>query len=186
MGEHALDWLRENQLPNGSWGSPDILYNHDRVIMLGHGSPNGLLSVGQFPNVGMFIIDKSIVDLLSKKTNNVYIWCNADLFVQSNRLNGFCTGMFISEIEEVWYYNFYDLEDRTIDESNERFASIVSKYINESLDLLFKNVIHDYSLLSQTNLIARFNLERLYHNNLKQYERFYKSGKSLTNPLLKL
>ena len=32
MGEYALEWLRENQLPNGSWGVSDILYNHDRVI----------------------------------------------------------------------------------------------------------------------------------------------------------
>ena len=32
MGEQALDWLRENQLANGCWGSNDILYNHDRAV----------------------------------------------------------------------------------------------------------------------------------------------------------
>jgi hypothetical protein len=32
LGEPALEWLRENQLPNGCWGSNSILYNHDRVI----------------------------------------------------------------------------------------------------------------------------------------------------------
>ena len=26
----------------------ELIYNHDRVIMLGHGSPWGLMSVGQF------------------------------------------------------------------------------------------------------------------------------------------
>ena len=31
--------------------------NHDRVNILGHGSPMGLLSVNQFPDCGTFIID---------------------------------------------------------------------------------------------------------------------------------
>lgn len=146
-----------------------LIDNHDRVIMLGHGSPQGLLSVNQFPNVGVFIIDDSMVDLLSKKTNNVFIWCNADLFVQSNRLNGFCTGMFISELDEAWYYDFWDLDERLIDESNDVFSSIVSKYINETLDVLFRNVIHEYGLLAKRNPIARFNLERLSCSEFKKH-----------------
>ena len=32
MGERALDWLRENQLPDGSWGNDLVAYGHDRVI----------------------------------------------------------------------------------------------------------------------------------------------------------
>ena len=32
MGEHALEWLRANQLPAGCWGTEAIHYNHDRVI----------------------------------------------------------------------------------------------------------------------------------------------------------
>ncbi|MBN2005896.1 MAG: cyclase [Anaerolineae bacterium] len=28
----ALDWLRESQLPDGSWGAPQPVYAHDRVI----------------------------------------------------------------------------------------------------------------------------------------------------------
>ncbi len=32
MGEQALAWLRENQHPNGCWGSEAVPYNHDRVI----------------------------------------------------------------------------------------------------------------------------------------------------------
>jgi hypothetical protein len=41
-----------------------LIENHDRVIMLGHGSPFGLLSVGQFPKAGNYIVDYSMVDLL--------------------------------------------------------------------------------------------------------------------------
>ena len=32
IGELALEWLRENQLPDGSWGAKEPLYYHDRVI----------------------------------------------------------------------------------------------------------------------------------------------------------
>ncbi len=32
IGELALDWLREHQLPDGSWGAEQPCYYHDRVI----------------------------------------------------------------------------------------------------------------------------------------------------------
>jgi halimadienyl-diphosphate synthase len=32
MSNKALDWLCINQLPDGSWGAPEFLYYHDRVI----------------------------------------------------------------------------------------------------------------------------------------------------------
>ncbi|MBN2392610.1 MAG: cyclase [Anaerolineae bacterium] len=32
IGELALEWLREHQLPDGSWGAEDPCYYHDRVI----------------------------------------------------------------------------------------------------------------------------------------------------------
>lgn len=32
MGQQALDWLRENQLPDGSWGASEPHYFHDRLI----------------------------------------------------------------------------------------------------------------------------------------------------------
>lgn len=32
MGERALEWLRENQLPDGSWGSSELRYHHERLI----------------------------------------------------------------------------------------------------------------------------------------------------------
>ena len=32
LSERALDWLRENQLPDGSWGMPEFEYAHDRLI----------------------------------------------------------------------------------------------------------------------------------------------------------
>ncbi|MBT3389576.1 MAG: hypothetical protein HN413_04120, partial [Chloroflexi bacterium] len=32
MGEQALEWLREHQLPDGSWGAYAPRYYHDRMI----------------------------------------------------------------------------------------------------------------------------------------------------------
>ncbi len=139
-----------------------LIENHDRVIMLGHGSPFGLLSVGQFPKAGNYIVDYSMVDLLSQKTDNIYIWCHADKFVKMNRLKGFCSVMFISEVSEAFSWGYFVANTKLIDESNDLFAETVSKYVNEPLDVLYKNVLREYRVLSETNPIAKFNLERLY------------------------
>ncbi len=32
IGFQALEWLRENQLPDGSWGARELHYHHDRLI----------------------------------------------------------------------------------------------------------------------------------------------------------
>ena len=32
IGKEALEWLRENQLEDGSWGTPYYVYNHERFI----------------------------------------------------------------------------------------------------------------------------------------------------------
>ena len=30
--EESLEWLRENQLMNGSWGAKEVIYHHDRLL----------------------------------------------------------------------------------------------------------------------------------------------------------
>ncbi len=130
--------------------------------MLGHGSPYGLLNRGQFPDAGLYIIDDSMVLPLKNKINSVYIWCNADQFVQRHGLSGLNCGMFISEVQEAEYYGFDNMDWDLIDQSNERFALLVSRYINESVDVLYQNLYYEYEILARTNPIARFNLERLY------------------------
>jgi hypothetical protein len=32
LGWHALEWLRANQLPDGSWGAGEFCYHHDRFV----------------------------------------------------------------------------------------------------------------------------------------------------------
>lgn len=147
----------------------ELITTHDRIIMLGHGTSYGLLAVEKFQCSGSYIIDYSMVELLSQKTNNMYIWCNADQFVKNQLLSGIFSGMFISEIEEAIMFDFLELKKDTIKESNNGFAKIVSKHINQPQDALFKNVIHEYQLLAKTNPIAQFNLNRLYLNEIKTH-----------------
>jgi hypothetical protein len=140
---------------------------HDQVLMLGHGSPMGLFSKNQFTNTGSYIIDESVAGSLRKKTNNVFIWCFADQFVKRNGLNGFYSGMFISEVSEAFSWGYYVSNRNLIDESNERFASIVSKHIHQPLDELYENVIQEYAIMAKANPIAQFNMERLYLNKIQ-------------------
>lgn len=70
----------------------------DRVIMLGHGAPYGLLNPGRFSGAGLFIVDGSMVSLLKSMGNNIYVWCYEDKFLTSYKLSGLCSGMFVSEV----------------------------------------------------------------------------------------
>lgn len=145
-----------------------LVRNHERIIMLGHGTSLGLLSVGQFLNTDSYIIDSSIVELISQKKDNIFIWCDADLFVQRHGLHGFYTGMFVSEVSETYYCGLYGTDWNLIEESNQLFASTVSKHINEPSSILYKNVVCDYSMLAKTNPIAQYNLERLFFAEMKR------------------
>jgi hypothetical protein len=60
-----LDWritLEISQEAKRGW---------QREASLQSGSPNGLMSVGQFPEAGFHIVDESIVENLKNKTNNI-------------------------------------------------------------------------------------------------------------------
>uniref|UniRef100_UPI003216D626 hypothetical protein n=1 Tax=uncultured Draconibacterium sp. TaxID=1573823 RepID=UPI003216D626 len=142
----------------------EIIITHERVLMFGHGCPNGLFSIGQFPDSGAYIIDESTVKYLDNKSNNVFIWCHANLFTLRFGLAGFYSGMFISEVGEAMYLSMCCIDWHQINESNEQFASITSKYIDQPLDVLYENVIHEYGKVAETNPIAKYNLNRLFLN----------------------
>lgn len=48
------------------------IVDSERVIMLGHDSEMGLLSVNRFPNCNSYIIDYSMVESLRNKINNLF------------------------------------------------------------------------------------------------------------------
>ena len=152
-----------------------LIREHDRIMMMGHGSPVGLFSVGKFDSSNGYIIDQLMVPLLREKKDNVFIWCNADRFVDMFKLKGFYSGMFISEVIEADHCSKYDqtvdnmlkiklstVVQEEVDESNFGFVNIISKYINENTEIIHENVMKEYGVIAEENPVALYNHMRLY------------------------
>jgi hypothetical protein len=135
---------------------------HDRIMMMGHGSPQGLFAVGQFGMQGM-IIGHSTIPLLQNK-ECIFIWCNADKFVEANNLKGLYSGMFISEVGEANYCGLPGTPQDIVDESNEYFAKELGSVSGESLDEMYQHIKYTYGILAEGNAVAEYNHNRLYLN----------------------
>lgn len=144
------------------------IMKHDRIMMMGHGSPWGLFSVGKFIGSNGYIIDHDTVELLRDK-QNVFIWCNADKFVNKHQLDGFYSGMFISEVGEAIYCGLPGTPQSVVDESNNTFAELLGSVINKPLNEAYEYTKHYYDILAEANPVALYNSNRLYLKN-KQYE----------------
>ena len=80
---------------------------HDTIIMLGHGTPYGLLAVDK--NIGFigYLIHDGHADLL--KTKKTYsMWCHSDAYFERHGMKGFHSGMIISEEMEALMYAMHD------------------------------------------------------------------------------
>jgi hypothetical protein len=135
---------------------------HDRIMMMGHGSPNGLFNTRFFIDCGLYIIDDSLISVLSEKNNSVYIWCNADKFVNSHNLKGFYSGMFISEVTEAHFCGLPSIKQNVVDESNYGFSKILSEVINKDQETIYEYVLNHYGSMAKHNPIASYNHNRLY------------------------
>ena len=132
--------------------------SHDRIIMMGHGSPMGLFGIN-FDCT--YIIDERAVDILRGK-ENYFIWCHASDFVRRLNLKGFSTGMFISETSEANYYNV-KASKQDVDHSNEVFAALMRKHIMKEQTLAYNIVSNAYDTYAKefNNGVAMYNHERL-------------------------
>jgi hypothetical protein len=142
-----------------------IIPDYDRVMIMGHGSPHGLFSAGGFVGQRGYIIDESFVKVLRGNPNNVYIWCNADFFVNRFDLFGFHSGMFISEVGEAWGCGVSHQTQDDVDESNYGFCKLVRKYRTLTSDGIYRNVKKHYGILGKHNLVAEYNYNRLYYKH---------------------
>jgi len=140
----------------------ELIDEHDQVIMLGHGTPGGLLNVSGF-RAGMYIVDAMVADSLIRKDNSIFIWCNADQFVRRYNLKGMYSGMFISEVAEASYFKIYT-DQNTVDRSNDMFAQLLGErlLVSDALEDIHASVGQQYQLLAETNDIARYNSDRWY------------------------
>jgi hypothetical protein len=159
-------------LVTDSWSQNQIreaIQTHDQVMMMGHGSPSGLFAVGQFPTNSPFsshVIGTSMVEALSQKDNNIFIWCNADQFVNRHGLKGFYSGMFVSEVGEAFYCKVETFTQEAVDESNNTFARQLGECLQGTRDpaSIHGQIKEQYGALADTNLIAAYNHKRLYLN----------------------
>ncbi len=140
-----------------------LITEHDRIMMMGHGSPGGLFSVGQFGTQG-FIINYTTVPLLQDK-ECIFIWCNADKFVEANNLKGLYSGMFISETSEAAYCGLPGTPQDIVTESNDYFAKELGEVSGGSLDEMYQHIKYTYGILAEGNAVAEYNHNRLYLNS---------------------
>ena len=142
-----------------------LIEKNDRIMIMGHGSPGGLFN-RNFSYCNGYIIDDTMVPLLKEKKDCVFIWCNADEFVNHHKLEGFFSGMFVSELGEAHYMRVANPTQAMVDESNYAFADIVSRHINKGITPMYEQVKREYGVLAEVNAVAAYNNKRLY---LKSY-----------------
>ena len=137
---------------------------HERVIALGHGTARGLLAVGKFGGAA-YVLDDTQAGLMAAGKDNIYIWCNADQYVQRNDLlSPLYSGMFISEVGEAYMMGLESAKQQDVLESNTGFADVLNKQLRKG-EQSRHNLIKDYlSFCCRCNDVAYYNVERLYAN----------------------
>lgn len=125
---------------------------YDRIMMMGHGCPYGLLGMT------MTMMNPHVIKRLKQK-QTVCIWCNADQYVLREGLVGFYTGMFISEVGEARYFGI-TVDQEAIDHSNNLFVT------------LMRDIVEGENVLTEIKTsyvgdcpVIKFNNDRLYYRD---------------------
>ena len=151
----------------------ETMKNHRRIILMGHGSPGGLMlsmiggvegvelnSSGQYVKYKHYSVGYDFLNILKTKSI-VAVWCNADRFVVPNDLHGFYTGMVISELCEANYCQVHGCDDVQLQYSNTLFTKALKAALPidspESVDV-FKNIYN-----GDNNQIIDYNKQRIYY-----------------------
>lgn len=130
--------------------------SHDKIIMLGHGSGDGLFAKNRM------MIDSTYVYLLKEKFC-VGIWCNANNFFTKYKLNGIYTGMIISEPSEAELFNLHEATDKQINESNTLFADSLKQTIDLETNSFLEKMMELYvDVNGNDNPIISFNRSRIH------------------------
>ena len=131
------------------------------VMMLGHGSCNGLFAPFGNEQFARLIVDSRLVYLL-REHPCVGIWCNANQFAEKYNLKGLFSCMIISEPEEAWDWGV-DIEGDDLPRNNEELANDLEYCLRKySLNLIPQKMldIQDYN-----SPLKDFN-----YNNIFYYE----------------
>lgn len=123
----------------------DLIRKHDRIIMLGHGTPYGLLAAKSGFRFGRYIITDYLAQFMKKK-ETYSIWCNSDEYFRFHGLKGFHTGMIISEVGEELYIfrGECPLNAKEMEENMKLFCSTCAKYIDLPPEEAQKKILEEY------------------------------------------
>ena len=137
----------------------ELICSHDQIVMLGHGTSNGLLNAARIGE-GIFTIGRSEVPLLRDK-QCIFIWCHADQFVRHHDLRGLSSGMFISEVSEAIHCKVNGSLEH-VEASNSTFAEALGAALTATRDYqqVLEQVTREYEVLVPENQVAQYNLER--------------------------
>jgi len=129
---------------------------HDRIVMLGHGTPHGLIGHRGFA------VSASMADLLYAK-QCVSIWCHANLFHHQHGLPGFYSGMIISEVAEAALYDIVATQAH-VDTANALLAVVLRSALSNT------QITREHVVAARNQLaaccgcpITAFNSKRLFH-----------------------
>ena len=136
----------------------------ERIMLLGHGSDNGLFSRtdDNIPEFDRIIVGHSHAYHLRRHgANTIGIWCHADKFARKEGLHGLFSGMIISDKWEAQEYGVITLQ-HLIEEANERMFAKLRRLLDENVPLheipVRMKALNDYS-----SLITNFNYESFYY-----------------------
>lgn len=122
----------------------EAIESHDRIIMLGHGTPYGLLAAGEHGRFDHYIIDEDMMELLATK-DTFSIWCNSDQYFKLMNIPGLHTGMIISEVmEELMILNEAPLNETQMAKNMKLFCGTFAKYIDLEPEEMKLRVLEEY------------------------------------------
>lgn len=144
------------------------MVRHDRIILLGHGSPAGLMAgsiIKQangkevFNRFSRLIVNALHAPILQKK-ETISIWCNSDSFFRTFKAgHGLHTGMIISEVdEELYCLGKAVLNEEEMARNMELFCGTFAKYIDLPPQEMRRKVLEEYV---GDDEVTRFNRERI-------------------------
>jgi len=117
-----------------------LIEEHDRIIMMGHGLPQGLINSDR----NDFLVDSSFYDLLETK-DTCSIWCYSYDFFKERNLKGFHTGMIISEVaEEKFVLGKAYLNEQEMLKNFELFSKCLGECIEYSAEDMQKYMLDNY------------------------------------------
>lgn len=140
----------------------EAIKSHERIIMLGHGTPGGLLaghdSSYGFTRFHHFIVGAMHAEELKKK-QTFSIWCNSDAFFKKHGIHGLHTGMIISEEDEEWaVLGRAPLDEEEMEVNMELFCGAFAKYIDLTPEECREKVLEEYV---GDDEVTQFNRERI-------------------------